>query len=393
MDDRELGINTISIHGGDEQNPASAISSPIFQSSTFRFEDPRHIAEAMADKAHPQFYGRYGTPNVRQVEALIAKLESGESALAAASGMGAISLVLLSHLRAGDHLVVQRNIYPTTYNLIRGKISVLGIEVSFVNQIDPSAFESSIQENTKLIYAESPANPTLSLTDLRAISKLARRHNLTSVVDNTFATPYNQRPLKLGCDIVVHSATKYLSGHSDVVGGVIVSTRQTIERLWQDHILLGPILHPFEAWLLGRGLKTFGVRMSRHNENAMAVARFLEDHPKVRRAFYPGLVSHPQHPLAKEQMSGGFGGMVSFTMTGGKEAAFNLLRSLNLVSLATSLGGVDSLISHPQTTVSSVQAEEIRQSVGVDDSLLRLSVGLEDIADIVADLDQALKVS
>ncbi|MFN2189564.1 MAG: trans-sulfuration enzyme family protein, partial [Candidatus Promineifilaceae bacterium] len=305
---------TIGIHGGDEQNPSSGVSSPIFQSSTFRFSDPEEMAAAMASRAHPQFYGRYATPNTRQVESVIAEMEGGEAALAAASGMGAIALVLLSFLKNGDHLIAQRNIYPTSYNLMKKKLTGLGIEVTFVEQGDTRSFERSIQDNTKLIYVESPSNPMISLTDLGAIADLAKSHNILTAADNTFATPYNQKPIGLGFDIVIHSATKYLSGHSDVVAGLVVSSEDIIHQIWRNHILFGAVLHPFEAWLLGRGLKTLGIRMERHNANAAAVADFLCDHQAVRMVHYPGLESHPQHELAKKQMVGGFGGMISFRM-------------------------------------------------------------------------------
>jgi methionine-gamma-lyase len=395
MDNENQGkrrIQTTGIHGGEDQNPTSGVSSPIFQSSTFRFSDPTEMAAAMASKAHPQFYGRYGTPNTRQVESVLAELEGGEAALVTASGMAATALVMLSLLKAGDHLVAQRNIYPTTYNLIHKKLSNLGIEITFVDQGDQLEIENAIRSNTRLIYVESPANPMISLTDLRHIASLGQAHNVISVVDNTFATPYNQRPLELGCDVVIHSATKYLSGHSDVVGGVIVSNRESIEKIWRDHILFGAVLHPFEAWLLGRGLKTFGIRMERHNSNARAVASFLENHRAVKKVHYPGLVTHPQHELAQDQMPGGFGGMMSFNLKGGEPAAFETLEKINIICLATSLGGDHSLISHPHSTVSSVQSEDVRSTVGVDAGLLRLSVGLEDVEDIIMDLERALSV-
>jgi methionine-gamma-lyase len=383
-------INTIGIHGGEEHNPTSAVSSPIFQSATFGFRNPEDISVAMASRAHPQFYGRYATPNTKQVESILAKLEGGEAGLAVASGMAAVTLVLLNQLKAGDHLVAQRNLYPTTYNFIRRKLPQFGIDYTFVDQEDSNAFEQAIRSETRLLYVESPANPMLSLTDLDYVSRLAKSRNLVSVVDNTFATPYNQRPLELGCDIVLHSATKYLSGHSDVVAGVVISDQDTIDRMWQDHVLFGSVLHPFEAWLLGRGLKTFGIRMERHNSNGMAVASFLLEHPMISQVFYPGLDVHPHHHLAKRQMRAGFGGMVSFCLRGGETAAYKFLEGLELITLAVSLGGVNSLISHPQSTISSVQADEVRTSVGIEGGLLRLSVGLEDEGDILSDLDKAL---
>ncbi|MBE2200414.1 MAG: PLP-dependent transferase [Anaerolinea sp.] len=378
------------IHAGDAANPTTAVSAPIYQSATFRFDSPEAIAEAMTSEAHPLFYGRYATPNTQQVEATLAKLEGGEAALAVASGMAAVSQTLLTFLNAGDHLVAQKALYPTTYRLLNEMLPRLGITATFVDQTDVAAFAAAIQPNTKLIYTESPANPTLSLTDLTAVAGLARAHNLLTVTDNTFATPYNQRPLALGIDIVLHSATKYLAGHSDVVAGVIVSSQERISRLWRDFLLLGGVLHPMEAWLLERGLKTFAVRMRQHNENATAVAHFLHTHPAVRQVYYPGLPTHPQHHLAQQQMPGGYSGMVCFDLKGGRQAGYDLLQRVKLISLAVSLGGVHSLITHPASTISAVQSDAQMAASGVMPGLVRLSVGLEDAADLIADLEQAL---
>lgn len=381
---------TTLIHAADNDNPSTAVSSPIYQSATFRFDDPAGIAAAMVAHAHPQFYGRYATPNTKQVEATLAQLEGGAAALAVASGMAAISLSLLSLLKAGDHVIAQQTHYPTTSKLIGQKLPALGIEATLVEQTDVDAFAAAIRPNTRVIYLESPANPTLGLTDLAAVAQLARAHNTITVADNTFATPYNQRPLDLGIDAVVHSATKYLAGHSDVVAGVIVSSAAHIETMWHDHVMLGGVLHPMEAWLLDRGLKTFNLRMAQHNRNAQAVAEFLSSHPAVHEVYYPGLDSHPQHDLAQRQMPGGFGGMVCFDLAGGRPAGYSLLKKVKLISLAVSLGGVHSLITHPASTVSAVQSDEQISASGVQPGLVRLSVGLEDPADIIADLDHAL---
>ncbi|HEX6386618.1 MAG TPA: aminotransferase class I/II-fold pyridoxal phosphate-dependent enzyme [Anaerolineae bacterium] len=381
---------TTLIHAADEHNPSPAVSSPIYQSATFRFDDPAEIAAAMAAQAHPQFYGRYATPNTKQVEATVAQLEGGEAALAVASGMAAISLCLLSLLKAGDHVVAQRTHYPTTTKLIGRKLPSLGIETTLVEQTDIDAFATAIRPNTRVIYVESPANPTLSLTDLAAVAELARTHDITTVADNTFATPYNQRPLALGIDLVVHSATKYLAGHSDVVAGVVASRADLIEKLWHNHVMLGGVLHPLEAWLLDRGLKTFSLRMAQHNGNAQAVAEFLSHHLAVREVYYPGLDSHRQRDLAQRQMPGGYGGMVCFDLAGGAAAGYSLLKKVKLITLAVSLGGVHSLITHPASTVSAVQSDEEIAASGVQPGLVRLSVGLEDAADIIADLEQAL---
>ena len=378
------------IHTGDRANPTTAVATPIYQTSTFKFDSPEAIAEAMTTEAHPEFYGRYATPNTKQVEATLAVLEEGEAALAVASGMAAVSLVLLTFLEKGDHIVAQKTLYPTTNKIITHKLPSLGIEYTLVDQTDTAAFAAAIQPNTRLIYVETPANPTLTLTDLSAIGQLGRVHGLITVADNTFATPYNQRPLSFGIDIVLHSATKYLAGHSDVVAGAVVASAEKISRMWETHVLLGGVLHPMEAWLLERGLKTFDLRMARHNENATAVAQFLNQHPAVREVYYPGLPDHPQYGLAQNQMIGGYSGMVCFDLHGGREAGYQLLQKIKLITLAVSLGGVHSLMTHPASTISAVQSDEEIAGSGVMPGLVRLSVGLENKADIITDLDQAL---
>jgi methionine-gamma-lyase len=384
------GMATRLIHGGDEFNPTTAVSSPIYQSATFSFDDPADIAAAMVAEAHPLFYGRYATPNTQQVAATVAALEGTEAALPVASGMAAASLVLLGLLQSGDHVVAQKTLYPTTAKLITHKLPTLGIESTLVEQTDLDAFAAAIRPTTRLIYVESPANPTLALTDLAAVSDLARSHDLLVVVDNTFATPYNQRPLALGADVVLHSATKYLAGHSDVVAGVVATRDELAGRLWHEHVMFGAVLHPMEAWLLERGLKTFGLRMAGHNQNAQAVAEFLQTHPAVRQVYYPGLPDFPQHDLARRQMPGGFGGMLSFDLRDGRAAGYALLQKVRLIRLAVSLGGVHSLITHPASTISTVQSDAEMTAAGVQPGLVRLSVGLEDVADIIADLEQAL---
>jgi methionine-gamma-lyase len=345
----------------------------------------------MVENAPSMFYGRYATPNTKQVEATVANLEGAEAGLAVASGMAAVSLVLLSFLKAGDHIVAQRTLYPTTFKLIYEKLPTFGIETSFVDQTNLNEFKEALQPNTKLIYVESPANPTLSLTDLKGVAELAKNERLISVADNTFATPVNQRPISHGIDLVVHSATKYLAGHSDVVAGVVIGRKELIDRMWRNHVMFGGVLHPMEAWLLERGLKTIGIRVAGHNENALAVARYLDNHRKVRDVYYPGLPNHPQHDLARAQMPGGFGGMVCFDLLGGREAGYQLLKHVRTISLAVSLGGVHSLITHPASTISRVQTDDQIAASGVKPGLARLSVGLEAIDDILSDLEMALK--
>ncbi len=384
------GLQTKAIHAGDVENPSSGVSSPIYQAATYHFDDPADIAKAMTSVGHPQFYGRYASPNTRQVQETVAALEDGEAALALSSGMAAVSLTLLGNLKAGDHIVAQKTLYPTTYKLIHHKLPTLGIESTLVDQTDVNAFAEAIQPNTRLIYMESPANPVMSLTDIAAVSDLAKVKGITTVVDNTFASAFNQRPLSLGADLVLHSGTKYLGGHSDLVAGVLVGSKKRIDHLWHEHVMFGGVLHPFDAWLLERGLKTYGLRMARHNENGLAVARFLAAHSAVSQVHYPGLPEHPQYELARRQMLGGFGGMVCFDLHGGREAGYQLLKRLKLISLAVSLGGVHSLITHPASTISAVQSNEEIAASGVRPGLVRFSVGLEDTADLIADLAQAL---
>jgi methionine-gamma-lyase len=395
-DAEERGQMTSLLHGGsgvvqgDPTASSTPVAPPIYQSATYSFTDPADIAGAMVAQAHPQFYGRYASPNTKHVEAMVAGLEGAEAALAVASGMAAVSLVLLTFLRSGDHLVAQTALYPTTNKLITQKLPTLGISYTLVDQTDPAAFAAAVKPETRLIYVESPANPTLALTDLTAAAALARQRGILTVADNTFASPFNQRPLELGVDLVLHSATKYLGGHSDIVAGVVVGREALITRLWQQHTMLGAVLHPMEAWLLQRGLQTFPLRMALHNQNALAVAGFLERHPAVREVYYPGLASQPQYELACRQMPGGFGGMVCFDLRGGRDTGLALLKRLRLIHLAVSLGGTHSLITHPASTVSVVQSEEAISASGVQPGLVRLSVGLEDAADLIADLRQAL---
>lgn len=387
---KHWGFGTNAIHGDEGDHGPAAIVSPIYQSATFRFSDPADIAEAMVAEAHPEFYGRFATPNTKQVEAIVARLEHGEAALATASGMAAVSLLFLTFLEAGDHVVAQRTLYPATNTLLTKKLAALGISCTLVEQTDVAAFSQAIQPNTRMIYLETPVNPTLALTDLAAVSAIGKAKGILTVADNTFASPFNQRPLEIGIDVVLHSATKYLAGHSDVIAGVLVSSRERISKLWSNHILFGGVLHPMEAWLLERGLKTYALRMKQHNENAQQVAEYLSTHPAVSVVHYPGLASHPQHQIALRQMTGGFSGMVCFELAGGRTAGYNLLKRLKLISLAVSLGGVHSLITHPASTVSVMQSEEAVKASGVMPGLVRFSVGLEDIADIIDDLEQAL---
>jgi methionine-gamma-lyase len=298
-------------------------------------------------------------------------------------------LVFTGLLKTGDHIVAQKTHYVGTMKALESWLPRYGIGVSLVDQTDVAAFEAAIRPETRLIYVETPVNPTLSITDLAGVAALARRHDILTCADNTFATPINQRPLEHGIDLVVHSATKYLGGHSDVTAGVVVGDRERINSLWHALIIYGMISHPFEAWLLARGIQTLPFRVARHNSNAVAVAEFLESHPRVERVYYPGLSSHPQHRSAKKQM-GGYGGMVVFELAGGFEAAREFTARLRLARLAVSLGGTETLAVHAASMIHARLKPEQRAAAGISENLIRLSIGLEDPEDIIGDFEQAL---
>lgn len=392
--DRQLGMVTRAIHaatGAGTIGPGggAAISTPIWQSSTFEFREPEQVAEAATAQRPETFYTRYGNPNFTAVQDALVQLEGGESALVTGSGMGAIMLVFLGTLRSGDHLVAQATHYVGTMKALESWLPRYGIETTLVDQTDVDAFEAAIQDNTRLIYVETPANPTLTMTDLEGVASLARERGITTCADNTFATPINQRPLELGIDLVIHSATKYLGGHSDITAGALIGDRERVDALWHALITHGMILHPFEAWLLARGIQTLPFRVARHNQNASAVAEFLESHPAVTRVYYPGLPSHPQHELAKRQMDG-FGGMVVFELAGGFDTARDFAARLQLARRAVSLGGTETLVVHAASMIHARLSPEQRAAAGISDNLIRVSIGLEDPEDIVADFDQAL---
>lgn len=371
-------------------NAGAPIAPPIWQSSTFEFEMPEQVAEAATTMRPETFYTRYGNPNFSAVQNAVASMEGGEAALVTASGMGAIMLVLHGLLQNGDHVVAQKTHYVGTMKALQRWLPRYGIEATLVDQTDLEAFAAALRPNTRLIYVETPTNPTLTMTDLAGVAALAREHGITTCIDNTFASPINQRPIEHGIDLVVHSATKYLGGHSDVTAGVVVGARERLDVLWEALIVHGMILHPFEAWLLARGIQTLPFRMARHNRNAAAVAEFLESHPNVERVYYPGLPSHPQHELAKKQMDG-YGGMVVFELAGGFEAARAFAARLKLARLAVSLGGTETLVVHAASMIHAHLSPEERAAAGISDNLIRISVGLEDAEDITSDLEQALR--
>jgi methionine-gamma-lyase len=384
------GAQTGAIHSDAAFNKTNSVTPPIWQTTTFRADSSEHFAEIAAATHPSEFYTRYGNPTHRQVEALMTALEGGQAALVTGSGMGAIFAAVMSMLQSGDHVVAQRNLYPGSLTLLNELLPRWGIGCTFVDQTDTPAFADALRPNTKLIYAETPTNPLMHITDLSAIASLARERGISTIVDNTFATPINQRPLAYGVEAVVHSATKYLGGHHDLTAGVLVASRSFIERAWKFAIVAGATLSPFDAWLLLRGLRTLGLRVERHNSNALALARMLEAHRGVERVNYPGLESHPQHQLARQQMSG-FTGILSVELRGGYRAAEAFINSLKLAQYAASLGGYETLVVHPAAMWRQQVPVDLQPATGVSDSLVRISVGLEDERDLLNDFAQALE--
>jgi cystathionine gamma-lyase/cystathionine beta-lyase/cystathionine gamma-lyase/homocysteine desulfhydrase len=375
-------FSTICLHAGQEPDPSTgAIVTPIFQTSTY-------VQEALG--RHKGYeYARTQNPTRAALEGNVAAIEAGKAAFAFASGMAAIGAVA-SLLRAGDHVVVSDNVYGGTFRLFDKVLTRYRLEFSYVDTADPEATARAFTPATRLLFVETPSNPLMRLTDLAQAAELAHRRGAALVVDNTFASPVLQRPLELGADLVVHSTTKYLNGHSDSVGGVVVAVRDDhVEWLRFVQNAAGAILGPFDSWLVLRGTKTLPLRMAAHSANGEALARFLEGHPKVKRVCYPGLPSHPQHELARRQMRG-FGGMLAFDV-GSLDAARALLGAVRLMALAESLGGVETLISHPATMTHASLPADRRTALGITDGLVRVSAGIEDIDDLTEDLGSALE--
>jgi len=377
-----MGFATDAIHIGQEPDPATgAIIVPIYQTSTFVQEE--------LGKHKGYEYARTSNPTRAALERNLAALEGGRFSFAFASGMAAINC-LMSLLKSGDHVVTGHNLYGGSFRLFERVLKDFGLTFSYVNTCQLEEVERAIGRNTRMIFVETPTNPIMEITDIRAAASLAHSRGTRLAVDNTFMSPYFQRPLALGADFVVHSTTKYLNGHSDGVGGAIILNDETLaERLKFLQNAAGAVLGPFDSWLVLRGVKTLAVRMEQHNKNGIAVARFLQNcHPKIKQVHYPGLPSHPQHELAKRQMAG-FGGMISFE-TGSLENARSLLKAVRLCSLAESLGGVETLISHPASMTHASVPSEKRNRLGITEGLVRISVGIEEVEDIIADLDRAL---
>lgn len=390
---KNKGMGTIAIHAGQGKNPFGALSTPIYQTSTFVFDSTEQGGARFAGKEEGYIYSRLGNPTTTVAEEKIAALECGEAAAATSSGMGAISSALWTLLRAGDHVIADKILYGCTFALLCHGMTRYGVEVEFLDTSDLEAVKKAMKKNTRVVYLETPANPNLKISDIEEIAKIAHTNEYTKVVvDNTFASPYLQKPLLLGADLVVHSATKYLNGHGDVIAGFVVGDKELITevKLFGIKDMTGSVLGPTEAHLIIRGLKTFEIRMQRHCENAMKVAEYLNAQPKVSKVYYPGLKDHEGYEIAKKQMTG-FGGMMSFELEGGFEAGKTLLNNLEMCALAVSLGDTETLVQHPASMTHSAYTKEELKEAGIPEGLVRLSVGLENIKDIIADLDKAFE--
>jgi cystathionine gamma-synthase len=363
------------------------LSTPIYQTSTFEVTDND---EQLRTTGSDHFYTRYGNPTNTVAEKTVAALEGVDAALTFSSGMGAITTTLMALLKSGDHVVAQRDIYGGVNKFLSQWLPKMGIETTFVDTTEYEQHARAIRPNTKLLYLESPTNPTLRVVDFKKVAELAKQNKLISMIDSTFGTPINQRPAEFGIDLIMHSGTKYLGGHSDLICGVAAGRQELIDKIWETRTTLGNCMDPHASWVLVRGMKTLAVRVVRQNENAQRVAEFLSEHAKVRHVHYPLLKSHPQYALAREQMNGG-GGMVSFEVEGSGEDARRLSEAMRLFTLAPSLGGVESLVSIPVLTSHLTVPAEERRRIGITEQLIRLSVGIENADDLIADLEHALE--
>lgn len=384
------GFNSNLVHAGEHPDPTTgSVIPPIYQTTTFGFPTNESMLDLMEGRSSGYIYTRYGNPGYSTAEAKIALMEGAASALVLSSGMAAISTAIMTLANAGDHIITHADIYGGSFGLFHDLLPRFGIETSFIDVTDLGKTESAIRSNTKILFLETPSNPSLRVCDIESLAQLAHAHDIKVVVDNTFATPYNQKPLEFGADVVIHSCTKYLNGHSDVMSGVIVGSEDYISECTNVFRKLGANLNGFDVWLLIRGLKTFGLRMERHNENGLALAKYLSTHPKIAEVHYPGLPEHPHHELAKRQMKG-FGGVLGVEIKGDQEAVNNFLNRAQLFTRAVSLGSVESLITQPVAAVHYSVPEKYRELGGITTQLVRISVGIEDPEDLIDDLEQAL---
>ena len=393
-DVNKTGFSTQAIHAGMEKNPFGALATPIYQTSTFVFDSCAQGGRRFAGEEAGFIYSRLGNPTTATLERKVAALEHAEDAVAASSGMGAITSAIWTVCKAGDHIIADSVLYGCTFSFLEHGMQRYGVDVSFIDTSNLDEVRAAIRPETSLIYIETPANPTLKIEDIAGICEIAHSdgRSITVMCDNTFASPYNQLPIELGCDVVVHSVTKYLNGHGDVIGGIVCGRKSFIDEVRSFGIkdMTGAVMGPFEAYLVLRGLKTMDVRMERHNANAQRVAEWLEGCDKVQKVYYPGLPSFEGHELARKQMSG-FGGMLSFEIKGGRAAGAKLLDSLQMCSTAVSLGDAETLLEHPASMTHSPYTAEELEAAGISEGLVRVSVGLENVEDIIADLAQAFE--
>lgn len=387
----DKSFDTLAVHAGMEtqEKHFGAVSVPIYNASLFAFADAESGAKIHNYEAEGYFYSRLGNPTTDALEKALCELEQGEDALCFASGMSGITTAILGLIETGAHIVAPESHYATTGSFLKFLAEKFGIETTFIDATNVENYKIAARENTKIFYIETPTNPTLQITDIAEIAKIAREKNITSIADNTFATPFNQNPLALGVDLVAHSATKYLGGHSDLSAGAIVGSREIVDKIRHSSMkLFGGAIAPNTAWLVLRGIRTLAVRMEKHNSNAENIAQFLESHEKVKTVFHPSLPNHKNHQIAKKQMRG-FGGMIAFDV-GTIEAGKKFLNNLKLCTIATSLGGVETIAQHSASMTNANTPKELREKAGITNGLIRLSVGIENADDLIADLEQSL---
>ncbi|MCX6279000.1 MAG: aminotransferase class I/II-fold pyridoxal phosphate-dependent enzyme [Bacteroidetes bacterium] len=390
MKHKPTGFNATAVHGVGQKDPLGSVIMPIYQTSTFAFKNADHGAACFAGESDGYIYTRIGNPTIRDLEKTIAALEHGYDGIGCSSGMGAVTTVYMTYLGAGKHILSHNAVYGPARGIMEGTFRRFGVESTYIDTTDIENVKEAIKTNTALIYLETPANPTIGISDIPAICELAHQHKIPVCVDNTFCSPYLQNPLDMDADIVLHSLTKFLNGHADIVGGIIVTkTEADYKKIRPVMVNMGCNMDPHQAFLTRRGLKTMGIRIDRAQENAMKVAEFLEKHPKVDWIVYPGLPTHPQYELGKKLMRGP-GSMMSFGLKGGLISGKKLMDSVQLCVLAVSLGGIETLIQHPASMTHSKLSPAARKEGGISDELVRLSVGIEEAEEIIADLDQAL---
>ena len=391
MDTKNKGFSSKLIHAGGIHDEKGSAVTPIYQTSTFKFRNADHGARCFSGEEKGYIYTRLGNPTIEDLEVTVAELENGYASLAVASGMAAVNTVYLTVLGAGDHMVSHNALYGPSRAIMEKLYPKYGIESTFVDATKIEEIEKAIKPNTKLLYLETPANPTIGITDLKAATELAHKHGIMVCVDNTFCSPYLQKPIDFGVDIVLHSMTKFINGHADIVGGIVIAKeKEVFDELKYVMTNMGFNMDPHQAYLVRRGLKTLAIRIDRAQENAIKVADFLEAHPKVEWVLYPGLKSHPQYELGKQQMNGP-GAMISFGVKGGLDAGKKVMDNVKLALLAVSLGGIETLIQHPASMTHSKLSKESKLEAGITDGLVRLAIGIEDVEDIISDLEQALK--